>query len=121
MFAQCIGQPCDDHEQDDEQIVVSHLYVIGIHFESREDSRNQKTPQIFAPIGQNKAANHRRQIRKGHHSPKVSGGNDDEEVTGERPDDGAQSGHIVAEIESTKQNIEPKEVDKHIPNVLGKP
>ena len=68
------------HEEDNEQIIISHLHVVGVHFKGSEDRSNDETPQIFAPISEHNARNHRWKIGQSHDLPDVSGGNDDEEI-----------------------------------------
>ena len=74
-----------DHEQHDEQIVVSHLHVVGLNLERREQTREHEAPHILAAVGEHDARNHRRQISQRNHLPDVSGGDDDEEVAAESP------------------------------------
>ena len=68
------------HEEDNEQIIISHLHVVGVDFKGSEDRSNNETPQIFAPISEHNARNHRWKIGQSHDFPDVSGGNDDEEI-----------------------------------------
>ena len=75
-----IHQVGNHHEEDDEEIVVSHLHVVGIHLESREDGGEEQALQILTPVSQHHARNHWRQIGKCPHLPDMTGGDDDKEV-----------------------------------------
>ena len=44
-------EPRDNQEQDDEQIVIGHLHVVGIDLKGRENCREQQAPQIASLIG----------------------------------------------------------------------
>ena len=121
LLAQTVNAERNDHRQDDEQIVVRHLYVVRQHLEGTEDGSDEHAPEVFTPEGQHHTGNHRRQVRQRHHLPDVSGGNDDEEVAGERPHDGPQCRQILTEVEGTQQDVEAQQVGKDIPHVLGQP
>ena len=110
-----------DHRRDDEQIVIGHLHVIGLHLEGSKDGRHHEAPQILPTIGQHDTANQGRQISQRHHLPQVTSGNDDEEIAGEGPHDGSQRGQIPTEVEGPQQDIEAQQVGKHEPYVLGQP
>ena len=84
----CLYEPGDDEEKDDEQIIIGHLHVVGIDLKSREDSREQQAPKVFAPIGEHHTSNHRRQVSQCPYLPDMTCCNDDEEIGGEGPDDG---------------------------------
>ena len=75
-----IHQVGNHHEEDDEEIVVSHLHVVGIHLESREDGGEEQTFQILTPISQYHARNHRRQISQCPYLPDMTCSNDNKEV-----------------------------------------
>ena len=75
----------NDHRSDDEQIVVSHLHVIGIHLKSCKDGCDNESPQVFPPICQHNTRYHRRQIGQSHHLPDVTCCNDNEEIAAECP------------------------------------
>ena len=111
----------DDHQGDDEQIVVGHLHVVGVHLEGCEECRNDKSPKVFPSIGKHHAGNHRWQIGQRPHLPDVSSGNDDEEITGERPHDATQHGQLTTEVEGAHQDVEAQQVDKHVPHIVGQP
>ena len=96
----------NNHGQDDEQVVVSHLYVVGQHFQRCKNRRNQHAPQVFTPIGQHHTGNHWRQVGQRHHLPDMSCGNNDKEVAAERPYHGTQSCQIDTEVKGTQQDIE---------------
>ena len=85
LLAQSLYEIGYDHEQHDEQIVVSHLHVVGLNLERREQTREHEAPNILAAVGEHDARNHRRQISQRNHLPDVSGGDDDEEVAAESP------------------------------------
>ena len=80
MVAHCIEKPGQKHEQDDEKIVVGHLYMIGQHLEAGEEGSDDEAPQIFAAESKHDAANHRRKIGQSHHFPDVACGDDDEKI-----------------------------------------
>ena len=88
LLAQSLHEVGYDHEQHDEQIVVGHLHVVGLNLERREQSREHEAPNILAAVGEHDARNHRRQISQRNHLPDVSGGDDDEEVATESPQNG---------------------------------
>ena len=85
-----LDQIGNEHEQDDEQVVVGHLHVVGMHLEGGKDARQDKAPQVFAPVGQHDAGNHRGQIGQCPHLPDVAGGNDNQEIGTEGPHHGTQ-------------------------------
>ena len=116
-----IGQPRQHHEEDDEQIVIGHLHVVGIHLEGRKDGRHDESPQIPAAVGQHQSGYHRRQIGQRHHLPDVASGNDDEEIAAEGPYHRAQCSQIPPEVERPQQDIETQQIDKQIPHILGQP
>ena len=118
FLSQAVDAKCNDHSQDDEQVIVGHLHVVGQHFKGTEDCCYQQAPEVFAPKSQHNTGNHRRQIGQCHHLPDMSSGNDDEEVAGERPDDGTQGCEIGTEVEGTQQDIEAKQIHEDIPYVL---
>ena len=89
MLADGIYQPGNHHGQDDKQIVIRHLHVVGINLESSENGCEHKAPQIFAPIGQHKSCNQWWQIGQSPHLPDVTCSNDDEEIGAEGPHDRA--------------------------------
>ena len=88
-MADGINQPGNYHGQDDEQIIIRHLYVVGINLESRKDGCEHKAPQVFATIGQHYTCNQWWQISQGPHLPDVTCGNDNEEIGAEGPYDRA--------------------------------
>ena len=121
FLADGFHEPRYHHEEDDEQVVVGHLDVVGANLEGSEDSCNDQSPQVFAAVGQHDTCNHRRQIGQRPHLPDVSGGNDNQEVGREGPQYGAQSCQIATEVEGAQQNVEAQEVRKQVPHVLGQP
>ena len=80
------------HQQNDKQIVVGHLHVVGLHLKGGENGSHYQPRPVFAPIGQHHTRYHGRQICQGHHLPQVTGGDDDEKITGESPNNRAQYG-----------------------------
>ena len=114
-------EPGDDHEEDDEEIVVGHLHVVGIDLKGGEDGRDDQAPQIFAAVAQHNAGDHRRQIGQRHDLPDMACGNDDEEIAGESPKDGAQHSEILFEVEGAQQDVEAQEIGKDIPHVFRQP
>ena len=95
--------------------------MVGIDFEGREDCCDDESPQVFASIGQHDTGYHWGQIGQGHHLPDVARGDDDEEIAAESPDDTAQYGQILTEVEGSQQNIESQQIGKHQPHIFGKP
>ena len=121
FLADGFHEESDYEEGDDEQIVVCHLHMVCLHLECREYRRDDETPEEFATIGEHDARNHRRQIGKSHHFPKVAGGDDDKEITAESPYHGSQCCHPLAEIERAQKDIESQQVGEDEPHVLGQP
>ena len=80
ILAHSLHEPCNHHEQDDEQVIVSHLHMVGIDLKRREHSCNNQSPQVFPLIGQNDTRYHRRQVGQSPHLPDMSCGDDDEEI-----------------------------------------
>ena len=120
-LADGIDEPSQRHQHDDEQVVVGHLHMVGIHLESSKDGCHDETPQIFATIGQDDTGYHRRQISQCPYLPDMSRSDDDEEVAAESPHNGTQSCHPATEVESTQQDVEAQEVDKDVPHIFGQP
>ena len=121
MLADGLYQPGDDHEQDDKQIIIGHLHMVRVDLKGREDSRDQQSPQVSSPIGQYHTGNHRRQIGQCPDLPDMSGGDDNQEIGRERPDDRAERRQMLSEVESPQQDIESQQVHEHIPHVLWQP
>ena len=116
-----INQEGNDHQQDDKQIVVGHLHVVGIHFHRCKQGRHDEAPHIFPSIGQHNTANHRRQIGQGHHLPQVAGSDDNEEIGAEGPQHRTQCSQVLTEVEGSQQDIEAQQIDKQIPHIVGQP
>ena len=116
-----LNQESDNHEEDDEQIIIGHLHMIGLHLKGGKQGRQDESPEIFSPITKHNTSNHWWQIGQGHHFPNVSGSNDNEEITGESPDDRTQNSQLLAEIKSTQQDVEAQQIGKHIPHIFGQP
>ena len=114
-------QEGDDHGQDDEQVIIGHLHMVGIYLKGREHRRKDQAPKVLAPIGEHDAGYHGRQIGKGHHLPDVARGDDDEEIAAERPDDASQHSKVLAEVESAQQDVESQQIDKHVDDAHGQP
>ena len=85
ILAHGFHEPCNHHEQDDEQVIVGHLHMVGIDLKRREQGRDDQAPQVFPPVGQHDTRYHRWQIGQCPHLPDMSCGNDDEEIARERP------------------------------------
>ena len=116
-----IHQPGDHHEEDDKQIVIGHLHVVGVDLKGRKHRREQQSPQIFAPISQHDTRNHWGQISQCPHLPDVACSNDNQEIGRESPDDTTQGRQMLSEVEGTQQDVEAQQVGKHIPHVLWQP
>ena len=116
-----IHEPCNHHEQDDEQVIVGHLHMVGIDLERSKQGRDDQAPQVFPSIGQHDTRYHRRQVGQCPHLPDMSCGDDDEEITRERPYHSTQGCHPLTEVEGTQQDIEAQQIDKHIPHILWEP
>ena len=114
-------QESDHHQQDDEEIVIGHLDVVGFHLKSCENRCEDKSPEPLAAVGHHHTRNHGWQIGQCHDFPDMSGSNDDKEIRGERPQDGPQGSQRLAEIERPQQNIESQQVGKDVPYIFGQP
>ena len=95
--------------------------MVGIDLEGSEDGGHDEAPQIFPSVGQHDTGYHRGQISQCPYLPDVPRCNDDEEVGGEGPDDGAQHGQMLTEVEGAQQDVEAQQVGKHVPYVLWQP
>ena len=84
-----LHKPGDHKEEDDEQIIIGHLHMVGVDLKGREDCREQQPPEIAPLIGQCDTCNHRWQIGQRPYLPDMSGCDDNQEIGGEGPDDGA--------------------------------
>ena len=76
--------------------------MVGLHLKGGEDGCDDESPQILALVGEHHTGYHRRQVGQGNDLPDVSGGDDDEEVAGERPHDGAQHRKRPSEVEGAE-------------------
>ena len=114
-------EPGYHHRDDDKQIIIGHLYVVRIDLKGCKDGCQQQSPEIFPPISQYQTSYHRWQIGQCPHLPDMASSNDDEEIGGESPDNGAQGCQMLAEVECPKQDIEAQEVGEYIPHVLRQP
>ena len=95
--------------------------MVGIDLEGCKDSREQQSPEVFAPISQHDTGYHRWQISQRPHLPDVARSNDNQEIRGARPDDTTQGSQMLTEVESPQQDIEAQQISKHIPHVLRQP
>ena len=120
-FLDGIYQEGNHHEEDDKEVVISHLHVVCLHLESREDGSKEQSLEILAPIGKHHARNHRRQISQRPYLPDMSGSNDDEKVGRECPDDTSQRRQRLSEVEGTQHDIEAQEVYENIPYIVWQP
>ena len=116
-----LHQPGQGDEQDDEQIVIGHLHMVGIDLKRREYRHQQESPQIFSPVGEHHTRYHRRQVGQRPHLPDMSGGNDDQEIGGEGPEDTSQCCQMLTEVKRSQQDIEPQQIGEHVPHVLRQP
>ena len=105
------------HEQHDEQEIIAHLRMVGRNLQGHKKSSDQCAGQVTAPVDQHQTGNGGRDIGQGDHLPDVSGGNDDEEIGREGPDDGSQCRQPDAEVEGTEQQVEAQQEDEDIANV----
>ena len=80
--------------------------MVRVNLEGREHGRQHQSPQVFPPIGQYQSGNHRRQIGQSPHLPDMSGGDDDQEIGREGPDDRTQCRQMLTEVEGPQQDIE---------------
>ena len=106
LLADGIHQEGNHHEEDDKEVIIGHLHMVGIDLEGGKDGGNEQTPKVFSPVSQHDTSYHRRQIGQSHDLPDMSCRNDDKEVGRECPDDGAQGCQRLSEIESPQQDIE---------------
>ena len=95
--------------------------MVGEHLQSREDTRHHNAPQIPAAVAEHDTRYRRRDEAQRKHLPDVARGNDDEIVAGERPHDGTQRGHPLAEVEGAQQDVEPQQKHEHIACHFGEP
>ena len=109
------------HKENDEQEIVGHLHVVGMHLQCGEDCGDEQSPQVFAPVGQHDAGNHRRQIGQGHHLPHVACSDDDEEIGAEGPKDRAKSGQICLKVERAQEDEEAQHIGEEMPHIVGQP
>ena len=109
------------HQQDDHQVVIRHLHVVGVHHKGCKEGCHDECPQVLAPIGQHYAANHWGQIGQRHHLPQVSGSNDNQEIGAESPKYRAQRCQLLTEIEGAQHDVEAQQIDKQIPHIVGQP
>ena len=109
------------HKEDDEHIIVGHLYVVGLYLKGCKEGGYHKSPYILAPVSQHNTAYHRRQISQCHHLPYMAGGYNDKEVAAESPYYRAKHSQLAAEVEGTQQDIEAQQVGKDVPHILGQP
>ena len=116
-----IDKETNDEEEDNKEIVIGHLHMVGIDLKRREDARYGKSCKVFPPVGKQYTCYHRWQIGKCHHFPYMTCCYDDEEIAAESPYYGAQRGQIPTEVKGTKHDIEAKQVCKHIPHILRQP
>ena len=119
LLAYGVHEIGNHHEEDNEHIIVCHLHMVGIYLECSEERRDEESPQVFPPVGKHYTADHRRQIRKRHHLPQVSGGDDDKEIAGERPYHRTEGCKIRFEVERAQHDIEAQQIDEKEPHVLG--
>ena len=96
----------NDHEEDDEQVIISHLHVVGFHLKGGEECRHDESRQITSSISQDNTGNRRWKISQCHHLPQVTGSNDDEEIGRESPHDTTQGCQRLAEVKGSQQDIE---------------
>ena len=62
VLADSHDEPGDNHEEDDEQIIIGHLHMVGLDLKSREDSRHDEAPQVFAAVGKDETTDHWREV-----------------------------------------------------------
>ena len=111
----------NNHRSNDEQIIISHLHMVGFDLKGTKDGSHRKSPQVFPSISQHDTCYHWRQIGQGHHFPDMTCSNDDEEIAAECPYHRAQHGQIPTEIKGTQQDVEAQQIGKHIPHILWQP
>ena len=111
----------DNHEEDDEQIVIGHLHMVGFYFEGCEDRRHDEAGQVLAAVGQHDAGDHRREVGQCHYLPQVSGGDDDQKIGREGPHHTAQCRQRLPEVESPQQDVEAQKVGKKEPYIVRQP
>ena len=109
------------HGRNHKQIIIGHLHMVGINFESREERRHAEAAQQLPSIGPHQPRYQRWQIGQRHDFPNVARGNDDEKIRREGPHDGTQCSQMPAEIKGTQQNVEAQQIGKNIPHILGQP
>ena len=85
LFAPRLLEVSAYDEQDDEQEVVGHLYVVGRHLQSHKDGSQDASGQQPAPIGQHDARQRGRNIGQRDKLPDVPRRNKNEEIGRESP------------------------------------
>ena len=66
--------------QDDEQVVVGHLHMVGVDLKSGKHRCQEQAPQILTPVGQYQTGNQRRQVGQGPYLPDMTGSDDNQEI-----------------------------------------
>src|SRR3712207_3054981 len=109
------------HEEDDKQVIIGHLHMVGMYFKSRENSSDDKSGYQLASESQHDACYHRWQIGQRHYFPYMSGRYNNKEIAGESPYHGAQNSQGLPEIESSQKYIEAQQIGEKVPNILRQP
>ena len=73
-------QPGNHQCQDDEQVVVGHLHMVGVDLKSGKHRRQEQAPQILTPVGQYQTGNQRWQVGQGPYLPDMTGSDDNQEI-----------------------------------------
>ena len=105
-LADGINQEGERHESDDEEEVVAHLDVIAEHLHRREEAGHHDAQQVAAAIAQHHAADGGRDEAQRQELPDVTCLDDDEIVTAEGPQHGAEGCHPHSEVERPEHDVE---------------
>ena len=95
--------------------------MVGKHLEGGEKGGHHQAREIFPPICQHDTGYHRWQVGQGPYFPDMSCRYNDEEITGERPDNGPQSRQRRPELKGSEQDVEAEEIDEDIPHIVWQP
>ena len=105
-------EEADDEECHDEEEIVGHLQVVADELEGGEEGCNRHAFEEFPAIAENQTGDGGRDESERQHFPEVTGGNDDEEIGGERPHHRTGDGKPGTDAEGAEQDIEAKQIEK---------
>ena len=118
-LTKALNGECSEHQQLWYQEVIRHLHMVAVNLKRGKKGGDNEAPQVFAFEAHHHSGYRRRDISQGDGLPEVAGGDDDEEIAGERPNDGTERSHPAAEVERAEQDVEAQHRHEHIPHVVG--